>query len=390
MIQDQMSRALNAHVVLASWVLGCLPVYSLAAEGFRLRHPPVGLFGPEIAARVDNPGFFGTAALSHARVDEVVGNNGDTLTLPARVLPLPTGAPTGGAVPNGTYALQVPAGRVDLSQNQTQLNLLGGFVTRPDYAGGSLSLRVNVPFVSQSRSFAATQPLGTVVPVPSAQLPAPLRGAINAVASAANAQVQSALAATGATHNTDVSGLGDIELSAAWVRRMDRLRVAANLSLHLPTGKYDRARGPNPGFGDFYTLQPGVALTYAMGDSPDVPQWAQGVSLAGRVAYGINSTNRDTDYRTGNFIALEGAAVKVMGPWAVGANLLSVQQVTDDRSAGVMVADSRYRTHAAGPFLAYKFPGRDLALNMQLSQSFGGRNALVARTLQLRLVGAWQ
>ena len=390
MIQDEISRAFKAHATLAGCVLACLSANALAAEGFRLRHPPVGLFGPEIAGRVDTPGFFGTASLSHARVDEVVGNSGDTLALPARVLPLPTGAPTGGAVPNGTYALQVPAGRVDLAQNQTQLNLVGGLVTRPDYAGGSFALRVNVPFIRQSRSFAATQPPGAVAPAPSAQLPAQLRGAISAVAAAANAQVQSTLAASAATQNTDVSGLGDIELSAAWVRRIERLRVAANLNLHLPTGKYDRTRGPNPGFGDFYTLQPSVAVTYALGDSLDSPRWAQGVSLAGRVSYGVNSTNRDTDYRTGNFIALECAAVKVMGPWAVGANLLSVQQVTDDRAAGVVVADSRYRSHAAGPFVAYKFPGRDLAFNVQLSQSFGGRNALVARTLQLRLVGAWQ
>ena len=180
----------------------------------------------------------------------------------------------------------------------------------------------------------------------------------------------------------------DIELSAAWVRRIERLRVAVNLNLHLPTGKYDRSRGPNPGFGDFYTLQPGVGLTYAL-DGADSPDWAQGLSVAGRASYGVNSTNRDTDYRTGNFIALEGAAVKVLGPWAVGANLLSVQQVSDDRAAGVTVPDARYRNHAAGPFVAFKFPGRDLAFNAQLNQSFGGRNALVARTLQFRLVAAW-
>lgn len=382
-------RAFMTRATLAGCAFAALPTSVLAAEGFRLRHPPVGLFGPEIAARVDAPGFFGTVSLSHARVDDVVGNSGDTLAVPARVRPLPTGAATAGAVPNGTYALQVPAGRVDLSQTQTQLNLVGGLVTRADYAGGSFAVRLNIPLIRQSRSFLATQAQGAVSPVPSAQLPAQLRGAISAVAAAANAQVQSALAATAATHNTDVSGLGDIELSAAWVRRMERLRVAASLNLHLPTGKYDRARGPNPGFGDFYTLQSGVALTYALGGSTDIPRWMQGVSLAGRASYGVNSTNRDTDYRSGNFVALEGAAVKVMGPWAVGANLLSVHQVTDDRAAGAVVPDMRYRTHAAGPFVAYKFAGRDLAFNAQLSQSFGGRNALVARTLQFRLVGAW-
>ncbi len=390
MIPRALRRALAGPITLAGCVLSCLPAQVHSAEGFRLRHPPVGLFGPEIAGRVDTPGFFGTASLTQARVSEVVGNSGATLALPARVAALPTAAATGGLVPNGTYALQVPAGRVDLTQSQTQLNLVGGWVTQPDYAGGSFALRINVPFIRQSRSFVASQAPGTVAPTPSAQLPAQVRGAVNAVAAAANAQLQSALIASGSMHNTDVSGLGDVELSAAWVRRMERLRVAANLSLHLPTGKYDRARGPNPGFGDFHTLQSGVALTYALADAADSPRWAQGISLAGRASYGVNSTNRDTDYRTGNFIALEGAAVKVMGPWAIGANLLSVQQGSDDRAAGVVVPDTRYRAHAAGPFVAYKLPGRDLAFNVQLSQSFGERNALVARTLQFRLVGAWQ
>lgn len=383
-----MTRAM-ARTALGGCIVASLPLAAQAAEGFRLRHPPVGLFGAEIAARADAPGFFGTVSLSHARVTEVVGDTGDTLTVPGRVVPLPTGAATGGAVANGTYALQVPAGRVDLTQTQTQLNLVGGLVTRPDYAGGSFVLRVNVPLIRQSRSFQATQPQGTLAPVPPAQLPAQLRGALNAAAAAANAQVQSGLAATAASQNTDASGLGDVELSVAWVRRMERLRVAANVNLHLPTGRYDRARGPNPGFGDFSTLQPGVALTYALGDKPGDPRWMQGVSLAGRAAYGVNSTNRDTGYRSGNFAVLEGAAVKVMGPWAAGANLLRLQQLTDDRSAGGRVPGMRYRTHAAGPFVAYKFPGRDLAVNAQLSQSFGGRNALVARTLQLRLVGVW-
>lgn len=388
MTSQQFGFSRLTPVAIAGCLLAGVPLAATAAEGFRLRHAPVGLLGPEVSARIDPPGFFGTVSLSQTRITEVLGNSGNTLTVPGRSIPLPTATPTGGAIPNGTYALQVPAGRVNLSQSQTQLNLVGGFVTAPNYMGGSLSWRVNVPLIWQSRDFSTTQAAGTVVPTPSPALPVAARGAINAVAAAANAQVQSTLAATAATHNTSVSGLGDVELSAAWLRRMDRLRVAANLSLYVPTGKYDKARGPNPGFGDFYTLQPGVGFTYAL-ESPGESNWAHGVTLAGRAVYGVNSTNRDTDYRSGNYAAIEGAAVKTTGPWALGVNLLALRQVTDDRAAGVTVADSRYRTNAAGPFVAYKLPARDLAVNVHLSQSFGGRNALVSRTLQLRLVGAW-
>ena len=38
---------------------------------------------------------------------------------------------------------------------------------------------------------------------------------------------------------------------------------AGGVSLFLPTGNYDKNRGPNPGFGNFYTLRPGIALSYA-------------------------------------------------------------------------------------------------------------------------------
>jgi hypothetical protein len=91
-----------------------------------------------------------------------------------------------------------------------------------------------------------------------------LRVGIAAVGTAVNTQVQAAVAAAAALQNAEVSGIGDTELSAVWVRHQDRLKVAAGVSLFVPTGVYDKARGPNPGFGNFYTLRPGIAVTYAL------------------------------------------------------------------------------------------------------------------------------
>lgn len=360
-----------------------------AAEGYRLRQAPVGMFAGEMAASASNPGFFGTASLSYARISKVVDASGNDISVAARAVPLPTGTPTRGAVPDGAYTLNVAAGSIDFNQTQTQLNLVAGYLTETTCADGRLAFAMNLPLIKQSRTFSAVQPLGTVSPTPPGALPAVLRGAIAAVATAANNQVQAGVAATAASHNADATGLGDTELSMVWVRHQDRLKVAAGVSLFVPTGDFDKARGPNPGFGNFVTLRPGVAVTYALNPNHSASDWDAGVTLAGRVSFGINSTNRDTAYRSGNFVYAEAGAVKVMGNWAVGANLLAVQQVSDDTGVGAPAGGNRYRNYGAGPFVSYKLPGKDAGFNLSYSQNFGGRNALVAQTVQLRFIKAW-
>ena len=381
--------------VLASFkTVSCLAlivagVNAGASEGSRSRQSPVGAFGGEIAAPADNPGLFGTASLTYLNSYTVVDSKGDPIAVAGRTVPLPTGTPTGGAVPNGTYSLNVAPGTIDFNQKQTQLNLVGGYLTEDMYGDGRMAFAINVPLIRQSRTFIAVQPAGTVSPTPSAALPAPLRGAIAQVAAAVNAQVQAGVAATAAAQNAEVSGLGDTELSMVWVRHHDRLKVAAGVSLFVPTGVYDKTRGPNPGFGNFYTLRPGVAVTYALNPHPADSAWDAGVTVAGRLSYGINTSNKDTDYRSGNFIYGELAVMKVMGDWAFGSNLLTTQQVTDDSGTGAPTDGNRYRNFGIGPFLSYKLPGKDAGFNLQYSDNFGARNAIVAKSLQLRFVKAW-
>jgi hypothetical protein len=213
----------------------------------------------------------------------------------------------------------------------------------------------------------------------------------------ANNKAKSDWAAKVATQNGDVSGVGDTELSAVWIRHQDRLKVAAGVSLFVPTGVYDKDRGPNPGFGNFYTLRPGVAVTYNLNPNHKDASWDAGVTVAGRLSYGMNSTNKENDYRSGNFVYTEVGVVKVAGDWAFGANLLSTQQVTDDTSpvvgtsclGSVDAAGCRYKTYGVGPFVAYKLPGKDAGFNLQYNENFGGSNAIVVKSWQLRFVKAW-
>jgi len=136
-------------------------------------------------------------------------------------------------------------------------------------------------------------------------------------------------------------------------------------------------------------LRPGVAVTYALNPSHTDSAWDAGVTVAGRLSYGINTTNKETDYRSGNFLYGELGVIKVMGDWAFGSNLLTTQQVTNDSGTGAPADGARYRTFGVGPFLSYKLPGKDAGFNLQYSDNFGARNAIVVKSLQLRFVKAW-
>lgn len=360
-----------------------------ASEGYKTRQAPLGAFGGEISAAADNPGFFGTAVTTYVHIYRVADESGNDVTVVGRAIPLPTKSKAGLPIADGTYTLNVAPGTIKFDQAQTQVNLIGGYMTEDTYGGGRLAFTANVPLISINRTFFATQPAGTVSPVPGAALPAPVLGGVTAVANAANYTVQSGLIARNASENLNISGFGDTELAAVWVRHENRLKVAAGVSLFVPTGAYDKTRGPNPGFGNFYTLRPGVALTYSLNPNHADSNWDSGVTVAGRLSYGINSSNLETDYRSGNFVYTEAALSKVTGNWAFGANLMAIQQVTDDSGTGATLGANRYKNYGFGPFMSYKLPGKDAGFNLQFSRNFGSQNALVSESLQLRFIKAW-
>ena len=379
--QPAFARSIKTLIALA---LAAIGLQASAGEGYKLRQSPVGVFGGEMAAGAENPGFFGTASLSQVRVSKFVGDNGNSVK-PAAIPPYKLSP----ALP---YAVTFPEGTLDFHQDQTQLNLVGGYLTETTYADGRLAFVVNLPLIKQSRSFTVTQPVGTVLPTPTAPPLAPAQlVAINGGALQYNNAVQAGVAAKNAAASVDASGLGDAELSMVWIRHQDRLKVAAGVSLFVPTGNYDLARdtakGPNPGFGNFYTLRPGVAVAYSLNPQQTTSDWDAGVTVGGRLSFGINSVNKDTQYRSGNFVYAEAGIVKVVGNWAIGANLTGTQQVSDDSGPGTVLG--RYQNYGAGPFLSYKLPGQDAGFNLHYSENFGSRNALVTQTVQLRFIKAW-
>ena len=380
-----MRQATSRQFIFASLPWVCLLACGLnaqAAESYKLRQAPVGAFGGEIAASADNPGFFGTASLTQLQIYKIADANGNNVA-PAAIAPIQLNP----ALP---YKVTFPTGSLAFNQDQTQLNLVGGYLTEGKYGDGHVAFAINVPFIQQKRTFVVTQPAGTLTPAATTPpLSAAIVGQLNAGAAQANALVQAKVLAAGANQNLETSGVGDTELSTVWIRHVDRLKVAAGVSLFVPTGSYDKNRGPNPGFGNFYTLRPGVAVTYNLNPKHSDESWDSGVTIAGRVSYGLNTRNKDTDYKSGNFIYSEGGIVKVRGDWAYGVNMFAIQQISDDTGSGATLGGNRYKTNGVGPFVSFKLPGKDAGFNLQYSDNFGGRNAIVAKSLQLRFVKAW-
>jgi len=84
--------------------------------------------------------------------------------------------------------------------------------------------------------------------------------------------------------------------------------------------------------------------------------------------------------------------VKVSGDWAMGMNVFSTQQVTDDTYSGTDKTKAiigRYKTLGAGPFISYKIPGQNAGLNFQVNNNFDGKNAINVKSYQLRLIKAF-
>jgi hypothetical protein len=175
-----------------------------------------------------------------------------------------------------------------------------------------------------------------------------------------------------------VDGFGDAEVTGAWAWQGDATRVVAGATLALPTGDYDPASSINVGFGNCYTLRPGVAVAYTPG-----PAW----TLGARASLGFNTRNKDNQVRSGNFAALDLAAAWRTPVGVFGPHVLHVQQVQDD--SGGQFGGNRFSATGAGAFYTTLVPPLGAALNVSYLQMVRSRNALSGSFVQLRLSKAF-
>ena len=368
------------RAVLAASLLASVAGLSQAAEGFKVRYPLSGSLGGEIVAPVDNPGFFGSIVVTDIDIDKLTDSTGNARQQTVSgAFATPTAI--AGAVRRATYS---GITLVDLKQKQTNANLFIGYLSEGLVGGGRWSLVVNLPYTTKlDRKLGitgSTPTLSTLSPaLTTPPLPAGTAAAAQAQAQAGfNTAYQAGLAAQAAANTGSVEGMGDAEVTAAWVYRKDNLKVIAGLTLALPTGQYDANSAINIGFGNFYTLRPGVAVAYNAS-----PSW----TLAARGALAFNTRNRDNHLKSGDYIALDLVAVYRSPIGVIGPHVLIVKQHEDD-DGGTQGAN-RFSASGAGIFYTTLIPGINAGLNLSYMKMIDARNALSGSFTQVRISKAF-
>jgi hypothetical protein len=349
-----------------------------AADGFRLRYPLSGTLGGEIVAPI-KPGWFASTVLTQIEIDKVTDGSGNARRDNVAG-GFATPQPVAGAMRTATYSGQV---NFDAQQSQTQANFMAGYVTENTFRGGRLMAQINVPYavrLDQKLALSgATPTLSPLSPALSPPLPPGAAAQVQAAAQAGfDAGYQASLAAGSAAGTGVISGFGDAEVTGAWIYQQDKIKLVAGATLSLPTGDYNSASSINVGYGNFYTLRPGVAVAW----SP-----AEDWTLGGRASLGFNSRNRDNDIRSGNFAALDLAAAWRTPIGVIGPHVILVRQTQDD--SGGRFGANRFSATGAGLFFTTLIPPLGAALNVSYMRMIEAKNALSGSFFQLRLSKAF-
>lgn len=365
---------------IISTFAGSFPGTALAADGFKVRFPLSGTLGGEIVAQVENPGFFVSGSVTQIEIDKITDGTGNSFQQ-SRAGAFATPAPIAGVVRTATYAGTIG---IDLKQSQTNTNLILGYQTQKDYGGGHLVFALNLPYTTRlSRETTYSGATPTLTPLTPALTSPPLPAGTPAAAQAGaqagfNTAYQAQLSALSSTGTRAVDGAGDAEVTAAWVYRRDDLKVVTGLTLAMPTGKYDAASQINVGFGNFYTLRPGVAVAY----NPSA-NW----TLGARGSLAFNTRNKDNQIKSGNYGALDLAAAYRSPIGVFGPHILMVKQYADDE--GGALGANRLSSTGAGLFFTTLIPTLDAAVNLSYMTTLNSRNSLSGSFYQLRISKAF-
>jgi hypothetical protein len=367
---------------------------AVAADGFKLRFPLTGTLGGEMVAPLNNGGLYGQLAVTQFDIDKVTGNDGNTFTqtttgtasgttINAAVQASATATAQQKALAPllvGKSASYTGVANLDLKQTQTQTNAIIGYLTNEEYSGGRLTVAVNIPYVTFNRTAnltGTTPTLSTFTPA-IAGTPQQVAGAQAVGQGAFASSYQAGLASQSTSGTGSAAALGDIEVSGAWVYSDEKKKIIAGATLAMPTGEYKSTSTLNVGFGNYYTLRPGVAVAYKTTDA---------LTLGARTSLGINSPNTDNGIRTGNFYAIDLAAAYMTPIGVVGPHVIQLAQYEDDQ--GGTLGANRLSATGAGFFFATLIKPIGAGLNISYMQMLESRNSLSGSFIQVRLTKAF-
>lgn len=179
-------------------------------------------------------------------------------------------------------------------------------------------------------------------------------------------------------------GFGDLTLvpvGLAWKR--DDWQFSAMLPILAPTGSYEVGRLANPGL-NYWTFDPTASVGFNSEE--------RGFNAAIFAGMTVNTTNDDTQYKSGSVLHVEGSAQQLLplgrGYFGLGANAFLYEQVTGDSGNGATLGDFKRRSVGIGPVIDYLLPfqsGETLAMELRWLPELDTKNAVEGDYLWLKL-----
>lgn len=279
------------------------------------------------------PGLYGQLWYQHYNANTLRDNNGDDV---ARSVTVPG---------VGTVPVKVKA-KVRADVIVPRLTL----ITDQLVADGRLGFSVALPVVEQTTTVSLSSAVPALAPT---------------------------LDAAGASQSGRTHGQADIELSSFVDWQGEESRFAAGFAVNAPTGEYNKDRAVNIGTGNYWTVKPLIVASRV---------FENGLQLGARGTYSINTKNRDTEVRSGQYVHVDWAAVvPVAEQWRVGVQGFVLKQTTKDRGPDVSEDGNKVQTLGLGPTLAYLSEDGIWALDAKVMKEFEVRNRPEGYVSWLRL-----
>jgi hypothetical protein len=195
------------------------------------------------------------------------------------------------------------------------------------FLGGHAGAYVAVPLVDKSREVNVTV---------TTALPPPYPAMIGAAATTAASGKQ--------------RGLGDVEVTSFIGWKQDDLSIVAAFNVDLPTGKFDKTTQVNLGT-NYYSFRPLLSGAYST---------ESGFDVAAAVSYNVSTVNKDTSYKSGQYLTLEyEGTYQFSGNFKAGVQGYYLDQTTDDQdpngSAAVPIVNgNKARAESIGPVASWQ------------------------------------
>ena len=187
------------------------------------------------------------------------------------------------------------------------------------------------------------------------------------------------------SRSSSTNGLGDIVLMPLMLNYNVNpdFNVNFRIGAYAPTGSYKVGRLANTSK-NFWTVEPVLGLMY-FGQK-------NGIEVSAFVGADFNTENKDTNYRSGTQVHVDGTLAQhfpLFGGLAGGGlSAYYYQQVTGDSGSGATLGNFKGRTIGLGPVVSYtkKIGGHDTVFEFKWLHEVETKNRLKGDILWLKAV----